>query len=485
MKAKILALGLALTALVLTACDDTTNGIGGSLTDQADKLNVQTDTFNIGSRSILASNMLSRTTDGFLGKLKDPETQSDVTANLMSQLYVLPNYKMPEQGIVTSKDAGGKIIADSCELLLYYKSHYGDSLAPIKVTTYELDKPAEEGRQNYSNFDPEAEGYVRTAANNGLEANTTYTLTEFSVPDSVKKDKNHTPSIHIKLNQTYTDKAGIQYNNYGTYMMRKFYENPNNFQNIYNFLHNVCPGFYFKVTNGMGSIANIVAVQLVIYYRYKDAKDGNKVKTGITHLTSTEEVLQLTNFVFDRTQLQALASNPDASYLKTPAGLFTEVELPVNDIMRGHEDDTLNTAKFELQRYTSHATSGYKMSIPSYVLLIPTELAETFFNKNKALDNKTSFLANYSAQTNSYKFNNVAGIVNYFVRNRATAASNIHWGKALVIPVEVTKTKDSQNNEVITRISHYMGLSSVMLLGGDKSKSNVKISVVYSKFHGR
>ena len=90
MKAKILALGLALTALVLTACDDTTNGIGGSLTDQADKLNVQTDTFNIGSRSILASNMLSRTTDGFLGKLKDPETQSDVTANLMSQLYVLP-----------------------------------------------------------------------------------------------------------------------------------------------------------------------------------------------------------------------------------------------------------------------------------------------------------------------------------------------------------------------------------------------------------
>ena len=58
MKAKILALGLALTALVLTACDDTTNGIGGSLTDQADKLNVQTDTFNIGSRSILASNML-------------------------------------------------------------------------------------------------------------------------------------------------------------------------------------------------------------------------------------------------------------------------------------------------------------------------------------------------------------------------------------------------------------------------------------------
>ena len=184
MKAKILAFGLAFMALALTACDDTTDGIGGTLTDQTDKLNVQAD------------NILSRATDGFLGKLKDPETQSDVTANLMSQLYVLPNYQMPEQSIVTSKDPNGKIIADSCELRLYYYSHYGDSLAPIKITTYELEKPAEEGRQNYSNFDPQAEGYIRTAANNGLEVSTTYTLTELAVPDSVKKDKNHKPNIH-------------------------------------------------------------------------------------------------------------------------------------------------------------------------------------------------------------------------------------------------------------------------------------------------
>lgn len=485
MKAKILAFGLAFMALALTACDDTTDGIGGSLTDQTDKLNVQADTFNIGSHSVLASNILSRATDGFLGKLKDPETQSDVTANLMSQLYVLPNYQMPEQSIVTSKDPTGKIIADSCELRLYYYSHYGDSLAPIKITTYELDKPAEEGRQNYSNFDPQAEGYIRTAANNGLEVSTTYTLTELAVPDSVKKDKNHTPNIRIKLNQTYTDKSGIQYNNYGTYMMQKFYENPNNFQNIYNFLHNVCPGFYFKVTNGIGSIANIAAVQLVIYYRYKDAKDGNKVKTGATHFTSTEEVLQLTNFVFDRTQLQTLANNPNASYLKTPAGLFTEVELPVNQIMHGHENDTLNSAKFELQRYISHTTSSYKMNIPQYVLLIPTELAESFFNENKVLNNKTSFLARYNSQTNSYKFDNMAGIINYFARNRASSASNTNWGKALVIPVEVRTSKDEQNNEVVNRISHYMGLSSVMLLGGNQSMGNIKISVVYSKFNGR
>lgn len=485
MKAKLLAFGFALMALTLTSCDDTTGGIGGSLTDEADKLKVQADTFNVGAHSILANRILSRSAKGYLGQIKDLETQSEITANLMSQLYVLPNFEMPKKDIVQSKDASGNIVADSCELRLYYFTHFGDSLAPIKITTYELDHPVKEGKKYLTDFDPEAEGYLRTAANNGLEVASTYTLTEFTVPDSVKKEKNYVPSIKVRLNKPYTDKAGKVYNNYGTYMMNKYYENPNDFRNIYKFLNNICPGFYFKVTNGLGSMAAIEAVQLVVYYRYKDTKDKDKIKTGVTQFTSTEEVLQLTNFKSDQEQLKALINTPDVSYLKTPAGLFTEVELPINEIMKGHENDTLNTAKFELQRITNKKASKYNMDIPTNVLILPTDSAAIFFEKNKLNDNKTSFIATYNAQSNSYKFNNVAGIVNYFIRNRATAGSNPNWGKVLVIPVDLKTTKDENKNTVINKVSYYMGLTSTMLLGGDKSKGNIKMSVVYSKFHGR
>ena len=232
-------------------------------------------------------------------------------------------------------------------------------------------------------------------------------------------------------------------------------------------------------------MAAIEAVQLVIYYRYKDTKDKDKIKTGVTHFTSTEEVLQLTNFTSDQEQLKALINTPDVSYLKTPAGLFTEVELPINEIMKGHENDTLNTAKFELQRITNKKASKYNMDIPTNVLILPTDSAAIFFEKNKLNDNKTSFIATYNAQSNSYKFNNVAGIVNYFIRNRATAGSNPNWGKVLVIPVDLKTTKDENKNTVINKVSYYMGLTSTMLLGGDKSKGNIKMSVVYSKFHGR
>ena len=131
MKAKLLAFGFALMALALTSCDDSTGGIGGSLTDEADKLKVQADTFNVGAHSILANRILSRSAKGYLGQIKDLETQSEITANLMSQLYVLPNFEMPKKDIVQSKDASGNIVADSCELRLYYFTHFGDSLHQI------------------------------------------------------------------------------------------------------------------------------------------------------------------------------------------------------------------------------------------------------------------------------------------------------------------------------------------------------------------
>ena len=63
----------------------------------------------------------------------------------------------------------------------------------------------------------------------------------------LRADDDYTPNIRIKLDKAYTDKNGVTYNNYGTYIMRKYCENPGFFlQNSYNFIHNVVPGFYFK-----------------------------------------------------------------------------------------------------------------------------------------------------------------------------------------------------------------------------------------------
>ena len=169
--------GIALAALTLFSCDDTTDTIGGSLTDNVDKLEISTDTFQVETRSILADSVLSRSVTGYLGKVRDPETGAYMTGDFMTQFYTPEGFSFPEKdSIVSKKD--GLIVADSCDLRLYYTGFYGDSLATMKVTAMELNKPVDEQKFFYSNYDPEKEGYVKSDSKAGSRI---YTLADLNV----------------------------------------------------------------------------------------------------------------------------------------------------------------------------------------------------------------------------------------------------------------------------------------------------------------
>ena len=150
MKLKFTATGIAMLLLTLTSCQDTTDTIGSTLIDNEDKLNVATDTFDVSSESIYAGSVLSRNTNGFLGKMLDPETATFVKGDVMTQFHTLSSYNMVDESTISSKDSNGKIIADSCEIRLFYDDFTGDSLAQLKMKVYEMKKPMEENRNYYS-----------------------------------------------------------------------------------------------------------------------------------------------------------------------------------------------------------------------------------------------------------------------------------------------------------------------------------------------
>ena len=58
MKSRFLA-GLAFIMLALLSCDDTTETIGTSLTNDMDYLQISIDTFNVTTSSIVADSVLS------------------------------------------------------------------------------------------------------------------------------------------------------------------------------------------------------------------------------------------------------------------------------------------------------------------------------------------------------------------------------------------------------------------------------------------
>ena len=120
MKAKTIALVAALISISFISCDDTTDSIGSSLIGQTDNLKVMADTFNVISRSILADSVIARTGTGYLGRIKDPETDAIITGNFMAQLHVLNNYGLPTLDSIMSRDQNNEIIADSCDIKLFY-----------------------------------------------------------------------------------------------------------------------------------------------------------------------------------------------------------------------------------------------------------------------------------------------------------------------------------------------------------------------------
>lgn len=481
MKTIIYTVIAIMSCITIASCDDTTDSIGNSLTDNMDMLKVTTDTFNVATRSIVADSVLSRSTTGYLGKIRDIETGNYITGDFMAQFSTLENYKLPEKdSIVSLQD--GEVIADSCSIRLFYTDYYGDSLATMNITAYEMNEPMKEGVKYYSNFDPIAEELIR---NDGMKVNKTYTLTDLSISDEDRADESsYTPNIKINLNKPYTDKNGVTYNNYGTYIMRMYYEDPDRFKNSYNFIHEVCPGFYFKTNDGIGSMAYITVSQLNIYFRYLN----DSTYVGTTSFSATEEVLQTTNISNDKQNIADLANDNTCTYLKTPAGIFTEITLPVDEITENHSNDTINTAKISLTRINNNTHDEYSLSAPSTLLMIPKDSLYTFFENGDNVDYKKSFIAIYSSSTNQYTFNNISGMITYMadIKKKGLAENsnwlNEHpdWNRVVVIPVSVTTNSSSQ----IVKIVHDMSLTSTKLVGGSENPYEpIKINVIYSKFN--
>lgn len=481
MKTIIYTVIAIISCITIASCDDTTDSIGNSLTDNMDMLKVTTDTFNVATRSIVADSVLSRSTTGYLGKIRDIETGNYITGDFMAQFSTLENYKLPEKdSIVSLQD--GEVIADSCSIRLFYTDYYGDSLATMNITAYEINEPMKEGVKYYSNFDPIAEGLIR---NDGMKVNKTYTLTDLSISDEDRADESsYTPNIKINLNKPYTDKNGVTYNNYGTYIMRMYYEDPDRFKNSYNFIHEVCPGFYFKTNDGIGSMAYITVSQLNIYFRYLN----DSTYVGTTSFSATEEVLQTTNISNDKQNIADLANDNTCTYLKTPAGIFTEITLPVDEITENHSNDTINTAKISLIRINNNTHDEYSLSAPSTLLMIPKDSLYTFFENGDNVDYKKSFIATYSSSTNQYTFNNISGMITYMAdikkkglaENSNWLSEHPDWNRVVVIPVSVTTNSSSQ----IVKIVHDMSLTSTKLVGGSENPYEpIKINVIYSKFN--
>ena len=453
----------------LTACDDTTGTAGTEVMQDGDHITTSTAIFNAPSKSILAEHVLIATSHSYLGCIVDPETGSMTRSSFLAQYRPLDNYSQPEIDLM-EKDENGLVACDSCELNLYYTSYLGDSLVAMNARVRELDPLhiMEEGQFYYSDLQPE--DYLGTTPR--LDVSSTYSIFDPSRPNQTASSSAYYRRITMRLPVEY-----------GVEIIRKYYTNPTGFTNAYQFIHQICPGLYVENTGGVGCMLDVQFSTLDVYFTYHGTTTAGNDTTyaGLARFSATEEVLQNTTVDTQIPEGLLAESNP-YTMLKSPAGIYTELTLPVEEIFSGeHAKDTLNSAQLLLDQYNStEVTSGtFTLPPPTRILLIPKSEIQTFFEKSKLPDDVTSFLATYS--NGAYAFNNIARLIKTLYLRRDNGDSE--WNKVVLIPVDADYTTVQSlytSTEVLTRIRCALSMTSIRLVGG--SSTPPQIRCIYSHF---
>ena len=457
------------TLFTFVQCDDSTESVGGSIVPDKDIITAQTKIFNATSRTIMANDsILANTNEVYLGRYTDEESGTVFTSGFITQFGCNEDYGFPEEGV-----AGDS--ATYTKLRLYFEQYYGDSLNAMQCEVYELDNTLEEGTPYYTNLAPE-EFYNPDEEPLAVK---TYNVIDYTLHDTILNGENYSRHIEITLP-----------NHIGNSFISKYYEKDSEgnhigkqyFANSEVFIKDVFKGVYVKCTQGDGTVLKIYRARLDIGFKHY-IKSSTGEKDSIEALSapfySGKEVLQVNNF--DNDDLTPLANTKEYTYLKTPAGLYTEVTLPITEIVENC--DTINSAKITFTRYNE--TAGYTRTPHTTLLMVRKCDMYKFFLKNKLADSKTSFITSFSSSTNEYTFSNIASLVKACYReyqqgiesNPDWEAENPDWNKIVLIPVSTTL----DSNKAIVKIAHDISISSVRLRGGNEYE--IPVEIITSKFN--
>lgn len=470
---------LAMLSGFFFSCDDNTSTLGGDIMPDSDGLEIMQAEYKAYTRSFKVDSVLASTGYCYLGQVTDPETNATTTGNFLAQFYLQDNYKLPDDSLMYKEN--GEIVADSVDLRFYIAQYYGDSLNPMKIGVYELDtlRLMKENIPYYTNID--ASEYLNPAPS-AIQKEIVYTVKDLTTTETSTSSASR--NVRVSLPKSY-----------GTFILSQYYKHPEYYRNSYSFLRHVCPGFYVKNLSGNGTMLTIDISTLNVYFRYRM---NDSIYNGVQRMAATEEVLQ--NTYVENKNLLPLLQETDGSYLKTPAGIFTEVTLPTDSIFSGeHYTDSINSVRIFFPRINNLNNYKYNLSIPGSILMLPKADLYKFFEDGKIADSKTSYITTYNASYNSYTFNNIAQLILYQQNQRKKGAGilpndseevrkqkfaawdrlNPDWNKAVLVPVVTTYN----GTGTLIRVHNDLSLSSTKLSGGNTGKLHV--SVVYSRFKNK
>ena len=356
-------IGALLTAaLVFFACDDTTNTLGMGMLPDSDGMSAHTITFDVTTHSYLADAVYAKTSTGYVGRFTDPEFGA-YTSSFLTELNCTDNFKFSETlpplyeeyySGDTLKGKGTRVDENvaGLKLILYYSSWFGDSLNACRMSAYELNdrwiQERQDGTKHYRYTDINPQDYYDET---GLLGRKAYSAYDTTVPDSVRNatdssgNPTYSPSIVFNLptKEFGEDRILKPYRDPAT---RHYFDNPESF------IENVFKGVY-QMRLHLYYVNDSTGVKL----KKQDGTDSTYYSTN-TLFASTKEVTQVNHFL-NSEKLSERINEKGWTYLKSPAGIFTQATLPYDEIYAQLANDTLNGARLTFTNYRQGRSAAH------------------------------------------------------------------------------------------------------------------------------
>lgn len=459
-------------AFACAACEESTDTIG--IFADHDAIAATSSSYHFTTRTIMLDSIMASSTKCYLGHINDPQTGTALKAEFAAQFHCFEDYRLPDnEKLVKGED--GEVVADSVEIRFYFTDYYGDANNPMKVSVYELDTTnvMSETDTYYSNVD--LTQYLPADAKPIVTK--VFTPADFTLDDDVRTSSTHYKNVRFVLPTEY-----------GTRILRHALRSPQHFKDSWQFIHHVCPGFYFKLESGRGTMLTMDVGTFNIYFQYNE---GDSTYVGLSRFAATPEVIQST--CIDNSGLEELIKKDTAfTYLKSPAGLATEITLPIDSIYIGHDNDSVSLARLILSRYNNSDVSSYNLGVPTSLLLLRKQDVGSFFAERKVANGETSFATVFDSNYNTYTFSNISRLIAYChsekrrvmreqgITSEAYNANNPDWNKAVVLPVVIRTATDSQTQGTVqVSVTHDFSISSTRLVGGTTPQP---LQIIYSTY---
>lgn len=448
---------LLISTILLFSCDDTLKQIGYSIQPDIDQLGVATDTLSIEASTVEVDSVFSRTKYPVLGEYLDPMFGS-IKADYATEFFY------PEK---LDFESGAEI--DSVRLTVSYTSIIGDSLAPMRLDVYKLIDRLPR-KSTYTSINP-----------------TIFSDMTAPVGQQFFTGKNATTRIEYY----YVGTTPYQITVYDIHVNLPISVGQNilSFLNNYKEEHNgetpdsetfnsFFPGLYVTTGFGYSTLLNVNSTSLAIHYNYPVQEDSTTTK--IFKLNSTPEVTLLNQIDNDNEQI--LTGNDTHTYIKSPAGVNTEIIFPFSQIYSKIKSHALNQARLVVNVIPDAITDEtIKLTPPDYLLLIPKDslfvdnLSENgFFEKRKLPDGKTSFVAKLNKTTYSYEFMNISSMVNHYKELQDEPFDLVYY----LVPIDATYST-SGSTEILSFVNNLMKPTAARI---DKRPEKLKLDMIFSSY---